>query len=509
VKLPASWNISLRAQLALTLSLFLCLAFGAGASFWLLARRASSDRELLIASRLDALRTALHEVDDLADRYLLTGDPAWLERRRPLLERASGVRADLGRLMTGTRAAPLQAGLDVRASRRLAREEAGLALRRQGRLPPARARVLADDQRALEALDEYILRLRQMNLDDVQARQQDLWKSSRNAFLLAILACLAACALLGLVLTVFISAPIRALEKYARAWSLGEPWEHVPAHASQELHSLAACMREMTAQINQRYERERELNLFKSRLVALVSHEFNNSLTIIDNCTSRLNELEGDPNPLKKEETYRMLSANVRSLGIATTNLLGMARLETSRFSITLQRVDLRAVITEAVERLELLYRRKRQTLTLHIPDEPLLVRADPQGLAMVITNLLSNAIKYTPKEGSITIGLEPVAVDPGRALTYVRDTGIGISPEDQVKIFQGYYRTKAGQRSAKGFGVGLFLARNILEAHGSQLQVESQPESGSNFYFTLPVWRSEAPAPGPAAGAGQAAAKP
>jgi two-component system, OmpR family, phosphate regulon sensor histidine kinase PhoR len=94
--------------------------------------------------------------------------------------------------------------------------------------------------------------------------------------------------------------------------------------------------------------------------------------------------------------------------------------------------------------------------------------------------------VKYTPEGGSITLGAR--AVEGGRVELSVADTGIGIAPAEREKVFGGWYRTEEGKRAAKGFGVGLALSRMVLEAHGAELALESEPGKGSRFSFVLPA---------------------
>ncbi len=106
----------------------------------------------------------------------------------------------------------------------------------------------------------------------------------------------------------------------------------------------------------------------------------------------------------------------------------------------------------------------------------------------MVITNLIGNAIKYTLAGGSIKIEISMHTAEGKTAEFSVTDTGIGITPEEKQAVFSGFHRTLEGQQSAAGFGIGLKVSKELLEAHGVRLQVESAPGKGSRFYFSLPV---------------------
>jgi len=202
-----------------------------------------------------------------------------------------------------------------------------------------------------------------------------------------------------------------------------------------------------------------------------------------------LESTEGQGPTPRRLEYYGMLKANVRALIVAASNLLNMGRLESGRFAVTPRRTDLDELLRGCAHRLTILSRQKEQTVELRLPDPPRPVRADPEALTLVVTNLLSNAIKYTPEKGRIELGVAPVEGDPGRVRVYCRDTGIGISAADRDRVFSGYYRTESGQQVAAGFGVGLSLARKIVEAHGYELDLDSEPGKGSTFSFTLPLW--------------------
>jgi signal transduction histidine kinase len=130
----------------------------------------------------------------------------------------------------------------------------------------------------------------------------------------------------------------------------------------------------------------------------------------------------------------------------------------------------------------------------LEFPDDLQWVRADQASLTLVVSNLLSNAIKYTPEGGRIVLGILSESSRPGFYRLYVQDSGIGVSEEDRAKILSGHFRSESGKKmTSKGFGVGLSLARQIVEAHGSAIEIEGGPGKGSRFSFLLPIAGKEA----------------
>ncbi len=301
--------------------------------------------------------------------------------------------------------------------------------------------------------------------------------------------------MIGTLLVVLVSwyviGPLTRLEGYARRWQLGDEWSLPAETAGPEIESLFLCLRDMSLRLNEEYGKERDLAQLKGQLVSMVSHEFNNALSIIGGAALVLEDTDGQKND-KRQSYYGMLKANISALGSAARNLLNMGRLESGRFALTPRRTELSGLVRACAQRQELLSLRKQQRVALEAPATPLDVKADPEALSLVLTNLVSNAIKYTPERGTITVKVEADPQEPGRARVTVRDTGIGIKPEDHERVFSGYYRTEQGKSAAPGFGIGLPLAKRILEAHDSALRLDSELGKGAAFWFSLPLWTNE-----------------
>ena len=134
--------------------------------------------------------------------------------------------------------------------------------------------------------------------------------------------------------------------------------------------------------------------------------------------------------------------------------------------------------------------------LRLDFPPHSVPVRADPDALSVVMSNLIGNAFKYTPAGGTVTVRIVQEAGPPAAALVSVEDTGIGIPAAERQRISSGYYRAKGGLLVAKGFGVGLKVARELLESQGARLEIESEPGRGSRFSFRVLLWEDEASSP-------------
>lgn len=297
-------------------------------------------------------------------------------------------------------------------------------------------------------------------------------------------------AFIGFYLFYFIVTPTIAFERSARQWRLGQAWASPPMPAIPEMRSLMTRFSQMAERLNAQYGHERELNEFKTKLVSLISHDFNNSLTIIRNATYLLEEASSAESN-GNAKYLRMIKSHTKALNAEVNNLLSLARIEAGKLAVNPSKTDAEAILRGAIELFSALAEDKRLTVEVELPELLAPVRADPGTLGLVVNNLLSNAIKYTPEKGTITLGIAPEAGRPEVCRVFVRDTGIGISPEDRDKILRGYYRTERGNKlSSKGFGIGLSLARQIIEAHGSELELHSELGKGTTFSFLLPIWK-------------------
>jgi signal transduction histidine kinase len=232
---------------------------------------------------------------------------------------------------------------------------------------------------------------------------------------------------------------------------------------------------------------EHEMSELKSEMVSLVSHEFANFLTTFKLSLTILEESEGPDDAAQRRKCYASLERVYAHLSGAVANFLNLNRLEAGRFIPHLERTALRTLVHATISQMGSLLEESKVSLRLDFPTEHVVVKADPDALSVVLTNLIGNAFKYTPRDGAVTVRIsgEPA----GTVLVAVEDTGPGISEADQREIFTGFYRTEAGRKAAKGFGVGLKVTRELLESQGSRLEIESSPGRGSRFFFRLPVW--------------------
>ena len=172
-------------------------------------------------------------------------------------------------------------------------------------------------------------------------------------------------------------------------------------------------------------------------------------------------------------------------------DLLDVSRIEAGRLRLDMKPVDLREVIDTVLQSVETQIAAKKLALQLEVPEKLPPVLGDHGRLIQVITNLVSNAYKYTPEGGQIHIKADGLAaaLPSGRLTISVRDTGLGIAPEDQQKIFTKFFRAEDPQvRDVPGTGLGLSITKSLVEMHGGEIWFESEVGKGTTFAFTLPI---------------------
>ncbi|HAH08032.1 MAG TPA: hypothetical protein DCM05_16150 [Elusimicrobia bacterium] len=336
-------------------------------------------------------------------------------------------------------------------------------------------------QAAVQSLNE--------DLQALEERREAVHRMSYAAFLALFLLGMAFIVLTHVYLARTLYRPIIEMSRLAMTWVPERSWPDAPRHSPAEVHNLYLALRFLMDRLSSELKNVNAVARLKGDIVSIISHESSNALSIIGGVLALLRETDQSLNE-KRRGFYDTAQISIRSLALQTQSLLNMGRLESGKLALRFKSVSVPGTVQECLERLKILYERKGQRIVLEVPEQGLWVRADPDALALVLTNLLSNAIKYTPDQGCITLTGLVDPDDPTRARISVKDTGIGISAEDQQRVLSGYFRTEAGKAAAKGVGVGLSLARKILEAHYSVLLVESSPGQGTTFRFSMRLCR-------------------
>ena len=229
---------------------------------------------------------------------------------------------------------------------------------------------------------------------------------------------------------------------------------------------------------------------FKDEFLSHVSHELRSPLTAIKQFTTIL--LGGLAGELNKEqrEYQQIVLKNIRQLQSMIDDLLEVTRLETGKLTVEPESVSVADAVTDTFNTLQETARAKGVTLSCDLPPDLPSAHADPTRLRQILIILLDNAIKFTPDGGAVTIQARLLQQDPRFLLLEVSDTGCGISPEIAERIFERLYQVSERiQASRKGLGLGLYICKELVTRQGGQIWVKSQPQKGSTFSFTLPVF--------------------
>ncbi len=254
--------------------------------------------------------------------------------------------------------------------------------------------------------------------------------------------------------------------------------------SSQELELK---VKERTKQLATALGQVEDVSRKKSEFISAVSHELRTPLTSIKGYAAILMAGKIGEIPDAVKERLGKINSHSDNLVALINDLLDIARIESGRVEMKFGLYSVKAVLDNVVDILGPQMKDKEVKVALNIPPSISHFYLDLPQAERVFINLLNNAVKFTPKGGTITISVSPV-LDKGFLTFHVMDTGIGIAPDDLKKLFDEFYRVDNEiNQNVKGTGLGLTLAKNIVEAHRGYIAVKSQVGSGTTFSFTLP----------------------
>ena len=237
------------------------------------------------------------------------------------------------------------------------------------------------------------------------------------------------------------------------------------------------------ALVRAKEEAERS-NKFKDQFLSTMSHELRTPLNAVIGFSDLLTEEQYGPLNDRQKRYVNHIRTGGKHLLRLINDILDLSKIQAGRLQLAIESVPVNVWFTDVVDTLRPLADKKSQTLVEHASSN-LSARADSTRLKQILMNLLGNAIKFTPEGGRIELAAQQIG-DIVRI--EVRDSGPGIPPEEQQRIFDAFYRLCQSEKGAEGTGLGLAITRRLVELHGGQLGIESQLGSGSCFYFTLPV---------------------
>jgi signal transduction histidine kinase len=276
--------------------------------------------------------------------------------------------------------------------------------------------------------------------------------------------------------------PLRDMASAARAMETGDYSRRVRTRSRDEVGQLAVAFNRMSAEMALLEQSRRDL-------VANVSHELKTPITAIRAHLENLADGVEQPN----RETLQVMLAQTERLGRLVDQLLDLSRLESGEVPLHAETFGLAPLVDRVASEIAV----GRSVDDIELRDdvsERLLVHADEERVHQVLFNLVDNAVRFTPPGGTVTVS---AALDDDRVVVIVADTGVGIGPEHLPRLFERFYRADPARSrdDGGGTGIGLAIARSIVEAHGGRITAESEPGRGARFTFDLPAATAAVPA--------------
>lgn len=232
--------------------------------------------------------------------------------------------------------------------------------------------------------------------------------------------------------------------------------------------------------------REKNLIQSKNEFIATSTHQLRTPLTAISWALEEINDSFKGEEGLK-EITTQAMELSKRALKILD-DLVEVIHIEEGKYGFTFEKFDFKKLANDIIEQAKIMTRGDNITLKLKSPPEECFIKGDKNRLGVVLSTLIDNAIKYNTENGSVTVSYQKLPDGSGLKVA-IRDTGVGISEKEMKGLFQKFYRgSEAAKMEPNGSGLGLYIAKGVVEKHGGKIWAESAVGRGSTFYFTLPA---------------------
>lgn len=228
-------------------------------------------------------------------------------------------------------------------------------------------------------------------------------------------------------------------------------------------------------------------NKIKSEFVAIASHQLKTPLSQMNWELEILLSKHQNGLNAKQTEIIKTISKSHETMTRLVNDLLDVARIDQGKLMLNKEKVDILKIVESVVDNNKVLAKASNVEVTVVKPDNPTDVLGDKKRIAVVIDNLVSNAVKYIEKKGFVKIKIEN---DKKNNIVSVKDNGVGISEDQQNKVFQKFFRSNNATRyQTEGTGLGLYISKNIIEQLGGKMWFKSIEGIGSEFYFSLPIY--------------------
>ena len=289
----------------------------------------------------------------------------------------------------------------------------------------------------------------------------------------------------GLLLFHLLTRRLRKLAATMDAFQQSEVADPV-SQRGDDIDRLGATFQAMTRRIHQQVQTLQHTDRLRRELVAHVSHDLRTPLAALHGYLETLCLKDTQLTPQDRRHYLDIAVRHSTRLGKLVAELFELAKLEAHETQVNAEAFSLAELVQDVVQKFQLMAHQKQQLLQAQLTDDLPFVWADIALIERVLDNLLQNALQYTAPGGTITVAL---ALQGPSIAVQVTDTGYGIPPEDLPYIFERFYRATQGhQDTAGGVGLGLAIAKRILELHGSTIAVDSTVHGGTTFTFPLPM---------------------
>lgn len=263
--------------------------------------------------------------------------------------------------------------------------------------------------------------------------------------------------------------------------------EQLNAELEEKVEARTAALRLREQQLREALGKEKELNELKSRFLSMASHEFKTPLSTV---LSSIELIEmytgGDQQPKREKHTERIKKA-VSQLTDVLNDFLSLSKLEQGKVDVSLKQINVRAIVASSIEAAEGQFR-PGQEVVMKIDEQPAQIESDSKLLKHILINLISNAAKYSDNGKVVTIG---GGLDGDAYRLFIKDQGIGIPLEDQVHLFDRFFRAR-NVENVKGTGLGLNIVKHYVELLGGAVSFTSDLGAGTTFYVHLPYQNSQ-----------------
>jgi len=296
---------------------------------------------------------------------------------------------------------------------------------------------------------------------------------------------------LGYFLSTTLTDRIQLLDRAAHAIAEGEFNVRIASQGRDEIAALAGSFNQMAAQLQSAAQKQHEVETLRRDLIAWVSHDLQTPLASIRAIIEALADGVVD-DPDTAQRYLRTAQKDISALSLLIDDLFEMAQIDAGGLRLEREYNSLSDLISDTLESFSELAARGQVCLDGSVDPgiDPVLM--DVQGIGRVLNNLVGNALRHTPSGGEVQVQASSC---PQGVRVEIRDTGEGIQPEDLPLVFERFYRgEKSRNRATGGAGLGLAIARGIVEAHGGQIGVESSLGQFTRFHFILPAGDAEVP---------------